>query len=92
MLGGELQDVAKPVVALGAFGLQDDLPNRFFIQKVLEGGTLSTDSLANKLSDPRYAALAKAFGFVALVMASVNIFGGFLVTNRMLAMYKKKER
>ena len=36
--------------------------------------------------------MAKAFGFLALVMASVNIFGGFLVTNRMLAMYKKKER
>lgn len=36
--------------------------------------------------------LAKVFGFIALVMASVNIFGGFLVTNRMLAMYKKKER
>jgi H+-translocating NAD(P) transhydrogenase subunit alpha len=35
--------------------------------------------------------LAKAFGFLALVMASVNIFGGFLVTQRMLAMYKKKE-
>jgi NAD(P) transhydrogenase subunit alpha len=35
--------------------------------------------------------LAKAFGFLALAMASVNIFGGFLVTQRMLAMYKKKE-
>ena len=35
---------------------------------------------------------AKALGFVALVMASVNIFGGFLVTSRMLAMYKKKEK
>lgn len=35
--------------------------------------------------------LAKLFGFLALVMASINIFGGFLVTNRMLAMYKKKE-
>lgn len=34
---------------------------------------------------------AKIFGFLALVMASVNIFGGFLVTQRMLAMYKKKE-
>ncbi len=34
---------------------------------------------------------AKVFGFLALVMASVNIFGGFLVTARMLAMYKKKE-
>jgi len=37
------------------------------------------------------AALAKFFGFLALVMASVNIFGGFLVTQRMLAMYKKKD-
>ena len=34
--------------------------------------------------------VSKAFGFIALVFASVNIFGGFLVTQRMLAMYKKK--
>jgi NAD(P) transhydrogenase subunit alpha len=36
--------------------------------------------------------LATGFGFVALLLASVNIFGGFLVTQRMLAMYKKKEK
>ena len=35
---------------------------------------------------------ARAFGFIALILASVNIFGGFLVTQRMLAMYKKKAR
>ena len=35
---------------------------------------------------------ARAFGFVALVFACVNIFGGFLVTQRMLAMYKKKQK
>jgi H+-translocating NAD(P) transhydrogenase subunit alpha len=34
--------------------------------------------------------ISKFFGFLALVMASVNIFGGFLVTQRMLGMYKKK--
>jgi proton-translocating NAD(P)+ transhydrogenase subunit alpha len=34
---------------------------------------------------------AKVFGFLALAMVSVNIFGGFLVTQRMLGMYKKKE-
>jgi NAD(P) transhydrogenase subunit alpha len=33
---------------------------------------------------------ARTFGFIALVLAAVNIFGGFLVTERMLAMYKKK--
>ena len=36
--------------------------------------------------------VATGFGFVALILASVNIFGGFLVTQRMLAMYKKKEK
>ena len=36
--------------------------------------------------------LARAFGFIALILASVNIFGGFLVTQRMLGMYKKKQR
>ena len=34
---------------------------------------------------------AGLFGFGALVMAAINIFGGFLVTQRMLAMYKKKD-
>ncbi len=34
---------------------------------------------------------AVSFGFVGLVLAAVNIFGGFLVTQRMLAMYKKKK-
>jgi NAD(P) transhydrogenase subunit alpha len=36
--------------------------------------------------------LATGFGFIALTLASVNIFGGFLVTQRMLAMYRKKEK
>ena len=35
---------------------------------------------------------AKWMGLVAVALASVNIFGGFAVTARMLAMYKKKER
>ena len=34
---------------------------------------------------------ARVLGFVALVLASVNIFGGFLVTKRMLGMYQKKK-
>lgn len=49
----------------------------------VEGGALF-DSTAN--------GTAKTFGFLALVMAAVNIFGGFLVTQRMLAMYRKKDR
>jgi NAD(P) transhydrogenase subunit alpha len=34
---------------------------------------------------------ARILGFFALIMAAVNIFGGFLVTQRMLAMYQKKK-
>jgi proton-translocating NAD(P)+ transhydrogenase subunit alpha len=36
--------------------------------------------------------LAKLLGLVALTLASVNIFGGFLVTQRMLSMYQKKKK
>lgn len=35
---------------------------------------------------------SKGVGVLAVVLASVNIFGGFMVTQRMLAMYKKKEK
>ena len=35
---------------------------------------------------------ARAFGFVALAFASVNIFGGFLVTQRMLGMFQRKRK
>ena len=35
---------------------------------------------------------ARILGFIALILASVNIFGGFLVTQRMLAMYQKKKK
>jgi NAD(P) transhydrogenase subunit alpha len=35
---------------------------------------------------------AKAMGFIAVILASVNIFGGFLVTQRMLSMFKKKQK
>lgn len=50
-------------VALGAFGLDEDIGNRFFVQKALEEGTLSDESFANRLSDKRYFQLSKAFGF-----------------------------
>mgnify|MGYP001198731699 FL=1 len=36
--------------------------------------------------------VSKGFGFLAVLLAAVNIFGGFLVTQRMLAMYKKKPK
>lgn len=50
-------------VALGAFGLQDDINSKFFIRKILEEGTVNDDALANRFSDPRYKEMSQAFGF-----------------------------
>ena len=36
--------------------------------------------------------VSNLFGYAAIILAAVNIFGGFLVTQRMLAMYKKKKK
>jgi len=41
---------------------------------------------------PEGGATAKWLGLIAVALASVNIFGGFAVTHRMLAMYKKRDR
>lgn len=50
-------------VALGAFGLQDDINNKFFIKKILDEGVSESTSLANRMADERYKSLTKAFAF-----------------------------
>lgn len=50
-------------VALGAFGLQDEIGNKYLIEKVLNEGTEDNAALANRMGDSRYADLADAFGF-----------------------------
>ncbi len=49
-------------------------------------------ALGADLSQSATSFWPKLFGFVAVALASVNIFGGFMVTQRMLEMYKKKQR
>jgi len=50
-------------VALGAFGLEGDINNRYFVQKILSDGTSADDALANRLADERYKDFSDAFGF-----------------------------
>lgn len=50
-------------VALGAFGLLDDIDSRAFIRTILEEGTVNHDALANRLADDRYKQMAEAFAF-----------------------------
>ena len=58
------------------------------ISSVIVVGALLATGVS--FADAEGAVWAKIFGFIGLILASVNIFGGFLVTQRMLAMYKKK--
>jgi hypothetical protein len=74
-------------VSLAAFGLEDDLPNKFFIKKVLEEGTLKPDALANKLTDKRYAKMATAFGF-ALSTPSTKLS---TFADKILSAYETKQ-
>jgi NAD(P) transhydrogenase subunit alpha len=60
------------------------------VSSVIVVGALLALGVQRLPGDGGGATLAKIFGFLALGLASVNIFGGFLVTERMLAMYKKK--
>ena len=47
---------------------------------------------ASNLSLNNIFELSNMFGFIAILLAAINIFGGFLVTQRMLQMYKKKKK
>jgi NAD(P) transhydrogenase subunit alpha len=59
------------------------------ISSVIVVGALLAVGVALTANDTGFA---RGFGFVALIFASINIFGGFLVTQRMLAMYQKKKK
>jgi NAD(P) transhydrogenase subunit alpha len=60
------------------------------ISSVIVVGALLAVGVA-LVADDSGSVWARALGFVALVFASVNIFGGFLVTQRMLGMYRRKK-
>ena len=59
---------------------------------IVVGALLATGIDLSAASTAAAGSTARWLGFGALILASVNIFGGFLVTQRMLAMYKKRER
>ena len=59
-------------IALGAFGLDDDLPKKFFINKILSEGTDDREAFANRLVDGRYRELAQTFGYGNALGANVE--------------------
>ena len=55
---------------------------------IIVGAIIAASSLASHTD----FSLSNILGFAAIILAGINIFGGFLVTQRMLQMYKKKEK
>ena len=55
---------------------------------IIVGAIVAASSLSSKVSFELY----NMFGLVAITLAAINIFGGFLVTQRILQMYKKKKK
>ena len=55
---------------------------------IIVGAIIAASSLSSDVSFN----LSNILGFMAIALAAINIFGGFLVTQRMLKMYKKKKR
>jgi NAD(P) transhydrogenase subunit alpha len=59
---------------------------------IIVGALLAAAASAGSEADGVSAWVSKGSGAVAAALAAVNIFGGFLVTQRMLAMYKRKDK
>ena len=55
---------------------------------IIVGAIVAASSLSSDVGFELY----NVFGLVAIILAAINIFGGFLVTQRMLKMYKKKKK
>lgn len=62
-------------VGLQAFGLQDDMSNRFFLRRVLSEGVDAPDALANRLQDTRYRRFAEAFSPAKLALGIPGLSG-----------------
>ncbi|KGB83617.1 flagellar protein [Rhodovulum sp. NI22] len=75
-------------VALGAFGLDDDIGNMFFIQKILSDGTQSDDALANKIADKSYRKFSEAFGFGDFAVPNTQLSD---FPDRIIAAYQTRQ-
>ncbi len=59
---------------------------------IIVGGLMAAAAFSGQGDGGAQTWIAKGAGIAAVTLASVNIFGGFMVTRRMLAMYRKKDK
>ena len=90
----DANDIAKKPKTLEVLNIVSEFP----ANPAIIAPTIITDDIAlvtdikGVWSDGVVFSSSSIYGFLAIILAAVNIFGGFLVTQRMLAMYKKKKK
>ena len=82
-LGFELISKVPPTLHTPLMSVTNAISSVIIVGAIIAGLSGNSDSIFNTSS---------IFGFLAIALAAINIFGGFLVTQRMLAMYKKKTK
>lgn len=75
-------------VALGAFGLDEEIGKKYFIGRILAEGTDAPDTLANRFVDPRYRKFSEAFGF-GNILGPHNASPGF--AEKVVAQFKERQ-
>jgi Protein of unknown function (DUF1217) len=76
-------------VALGAFGLGDEINKKAFVEKILAEGTEDSDAFANRLNEPRFKELSEAFGYGNIQNGSSVLLESF--REDMIARFKVRE-
>ncbi len=76
-------------VALGAFGLGEEIGKKAFIQKILDEGTENSDAFANRFNEPRFKALSEAFGYGNIQGGSSVLLESF--REDIIARFKSRE-
>ena len=82
-VGFEIITKVPPTLHTPLMSVTNAISSVIIVGAIIAGLAGNSDSIFNT---------ASIFGFLAISLAAINIFGGFLVTQRMLAMYKKKKK
>ncbi len=82
-VGNEIINKVPPTLHTPLMSVTNAISSVIIVGAIIAGLSGDSDKVFNTSS---------IFGFLAIALAAINIFGGFLVTQRMLAMYKKKKK
>ena len=79
-----------PALHSPLMGITNAISSVIIVGALMAAGPALFDAVSGETIPQDGAGFSKFLGFIAIILASVNIFGGFIITRRMLHMFKKK--